>query len=394
MLQEDPNRTHLVAEPEQIAALYEGTNQPLVQPTGRSAQPAQAAVVALQDGALYDVVVALTLTESGDNIVYAGPMVAQKDLSGAIEEALNFAESMGFILDASGWPNLDEDHRAELLDRIPAFRPPAMKTAQPLERAKVADPMAAVARLFAAFCALLLVHCGGMSREQKVQASDIHQQLGDNLMAQGDPQQALKEYLTSLDYEESPEAHNGVGLIYAWSLGRPQDGEKEFKRALEMRPDYSEAQTNLGALYISRGRFGEAIPLLEKAAKDPLYKSRILAQSNLGWALYKAGQDEKGVSEIRAALQVAPKYCLGWRQLGTIYSEEGKLDDASTAFGRYAEECPDVPDAHLQSGKVLVRQAKAAQARAEFERCAVVKDEKDRPVAAECARFLKEMGTP
>ncbi|MGZ6142882.1 MAG: tetratricopeptide repeat protein, partial [Myxococcales bacterium] len=187
-------------------------------------------------------------------------------------------------------------------------------------------------------------------------------------------------------------AHNGAGLIYAWSLGRTQDGEQHFKRALEMRPDYSEAQTNLGALYIARGRFEEAIPPLEKAARDPLYKSRILAQSDLGWALYKAGQGEKGIGEIRAALQVAPKYCLGWRQLGTIYSQMNKLDDATAAFGRYAEECPDVPDAHLQSGKVLARQSKAAQARAEFERCAVVKDEKDKPVAAECARFLKEMG--
>ncbi|MGZ6143034.1 MAG: hypothetical protein ACXWLM_06830, partial [Myxococcales bacterium] len=222
MLQEDPNRTHLVAEPEQIAALYEGTNQPLVQPTGRSAQSAQAAVVALQDGALFDVVVALTLIESGENIIYAGPPVQQKDLAGAIEEALNFAESMGFILDASGWPNLDEEHRSELIDRMPAFRPPVIREAQPIERAKAADPMAAVARLLAASCALLLVHCGGLSAEQRAQAAEIHQQLGDNLLRGGDSQQALKEYLTSLDFEESPEAHNGAGLIYAWSLGRTQ----------------------------------------------------------------------------------------------------------------------------------------------------------------------------
>ena len=394
MLQEDPKRTHLAAEPGQIAALYEGTNQPMVQPAGRSAQPAQAAVVALQEGALFDVVVVLTLSETGENIVYAAPPVQQGDLAQAIEEALNFAESMGFMLDASGWSHLDEDHKAELIDRMPAFRPPIVKEAAPLERARPNDPMAAVARLFAAFCALLLVHCGGMSAEQKAKAADIHTQLGDNLLSQGDARQALKEYLAALDYDETPEAHNGVGLIDAWSLQRPQDAEKEFKRALEMRPDYSEAMTNLGALYIAQRRFDDAIPPLEKAAQDPLYKSRVLAQSDLGWALYKAGQAEKGVSQIRAALQVAPKYCLGWRQLGTIYSEQGKLDDAGAAFARYAEECPDVPDAHLQSGKVLARQAKAAQARAEFERCAVVKNDKDKPVAEQCAKLLREMGTP
>jgi Tfp pilus assembly protein PilF len=394
MLQEDRKRTHIEAEPGQIAALYEGTNQPLVQPVGRTAQSAQVAVVALQDGAIYEVVVALTLTESGENIIYTGPPVQKKNLKSALDEALNFAESMGFILDASGWPKLDGEQRSELLDRLPAFKPPELKVLEPIERAKSDDPMVAVARLFAAFCAILLVNCGGMSAEQRAQAADIHQQLGDNLLREGDPQQALKEYLQSLDYEETPEAHNGVGLIYAWSLGRPQDGEKEFKRAIEMKPDYAEAMTNLGALDIARGRFDEAIPWLEKAARDPLYKSRVLAQSDLGWALYKAGQTEKGIGEIRAALAVAPKYCLGWRQLGTIFSEQGRLDDAGTAFRRYAEECPDVPDAHLQSGKVLARQSKATQARAEFERCAVVKEDKDKPVAAECAKFLKEMGTP
>jgi Tfp pilus assembly protein PilF len=399
MLQEDAQRTHVPGDPARIAALYEATNQPLVQPAGRAAQAAQAAVVALSDRGGYDVVVALTMTESGENVIYAGGRpVPASHLPQAIEEALNFAESMGFILDALDWGNLDRAHRQELIDRLPAFRPPASRIMQAEEeKVRPTDPMTAVARLFAAFALLLGAAsggCSGLSAEQRSQAAEIHHQLGDNLMQQGDAQQALKEYMQSLDFEETPEAHHGMGLIYAWSLGRPQDAEKEFKRALEMRPDFSEAMTNLGALYISRGRFQESIPLLEKAARDPLYKARVLAQSDLGWALYKSGQREKGVGEIRAALQVAPKYCLGWRQLGSIYSEEGKLEDASAAFGRYAEECPDVGDAHLMLGKVLARRSKAAEARLEFQRCAVAKQDRDKPVAAECAKFLKEMGAP
>jgi len=394
MLQEDPERTHLTADASRIAALYEATNQPLVQPQGRSAQPARGAVVGLIDEGGFEVVVALTLAGTGENVIYTGELVSEKDLPQALEEALNFAESMGFILDASGWANLDEAHKAEMLARMSAFRKPELKAAQPAERPKATDPMAAVARLFAAFCALLLAHCSGLSSEQRAAAAEIHQQLGDNLLHEGNAQEALKEYLQSIDFEETPEAHMGVGLIYAWSLGRQQDGEKEFKRALEMRPDYSEAMTNLGALHIARGRFADAIPLLASASHDPLYKGRVLAQSDLGWALYKSGQPEKGIGEIKAALAVAPQYCLGWRQLGTIYSEQGRLDDAGAAFGKYVETCPDVGDAHLNFGKVLARQSKAQQARAEFERCAIPRDDKEKPVASECARFLKEMGAP
>lgn len=398
MLQEDPRRTHVERDPARIAALYEATNQPLVQPAGRTAQPAQAAVLALTDGGTCEVLVALTLTVTGENVLYVSGLVSEDELPQAVEEGLQFAESMGFILDASGWTSLDEAHRAELMDRLPVFRPPAARKAKAApERPQPQDSLAAVARLFAAFSLLLALGsgaCGGMSAEQRVQAADIHQQLGDNLLRDGDVQQALKEYLESLDYDETPESHLGVGLIYAWSLGRPQDGEKEFQRALEMRPDYAEAMTNLGALYISRGRFADAVPLLEKAAQDPLYKARVLAQSNLGWALYKSGQADKGIAQIRGALTVAPKYCMGWRQLGTIYADEAKLDDANAAFTRYAEECPDVPDAHLSLGKVLARQDQAARAREEFERCAVARSEKEQPVATECARFLRELGTP
>ena len=394
MLQEDPKRTHLAADPARIAAIYISTNQPVVQPVGRAAQAAQAAVVALREGPVFRVVVALTLAESGENVIYAGGPVQQRDVQQSVEEALNFAESMGFILDGTGWPNLDDAHKAEVLERTPAFWPPAEVEETHQERPKPADPMEVVARLFAAFCVLLLVSCSGLSAEQRAQGSEIHQQLGDNLLYQGDAQGAIKEYLQSLDLDETPEAHNGLGLIYWYSLGRGDDGMKEFKRALQMRPDYSEAMTNLGALYISRTQFADAIPLLEKAARDPLYKTRTVAQANLGWALYKSGQPEKGIGEIRGALAVAPKYCLGWRQLGTIYSDQGRLDQASRAFGRYAEECPDVGDAHLLFGKVLARQQRAKEARAEFERCAIPKQERDKPVASECARFLKELGTP
>ncbi|HET9752112.1 MAG TPA: hypothetical protein VFP52_04100, partial [Myxococcales bacterium] len=198
MLEEDPRRTHLPADPERIVALYEGTNQPLVQTTGRAAQPAQAAVVALRTGSLFDVVVALTLTGTGENVIYAGPPVERNGVQQALEEALDFAESMGFILDQSGFTRLGAVHRVEMLRRLPAFSPPEARPHQAKE-SHARTSMQAVARLFAAFCALLLVSCSGMSAEQRAAAAEIHQQLGDNLIHQGDAQGALKEYLSSLD---------------------------------------------------------------------------------------------------------------------------------------------------------------------------------------------------
>src|SRR5712671_545401 len=199
MLQEDPKRTHLPADASRVAGLYLSTNQPVVQPIGRTAQMAQAAVVAVRDGAVYRVLVALTLGESGENVIYAGGPVQQRDVQQSVEEALNFAESMGFILDGTGWANLDDAHKAELIERTSAFWPPADVEEVPQDRPQTTDPLAAVARLFAAFAVLLLASCSGLSPEQRAQGAEIHQQLGDNMLYQGDAQGAMKEYLQSLD---------------------------------------------------------------------------------------------------------------------------------------------------------------------------------------------------
>jgi type IV pilus assembly protein PilF len=408
MLQEDPRRTHVAAGPERIVALYESVNQATVHPSGRGAQTAQAVVVGLAEPAgapaggpaHYEVLVVLTLTQSGQNVIYAlGAPQSEADLPHAIEGALDFAESMGFILDSTGWVNLEEHHRIDLVQRLPAFRPgEARAPAAPLERTKARDPLGAVARLFAAFAILLSIStigCTGMSSEQRGKAAEIHYDLGTNLLNAGDAQGALREYRESLENDpDLPDTHNGLGLIYAYSFGQPDQAQHEFEEALKLKPDFSEARTNLGALDISRGRFAEAVPLLEKSASDTLYKDRVIAQTDLGWALYKTGATERGVRELKGALTLAPKFCIGWRQLGTIYSEQNQLEDARIAFQRYAESCPEVADAHLLSGKLLVRLARAQDAQAEFKQCAVARTERDKPVAAECARLLKELGSP
>ena len=141
MLHEDPERTHVAADPDRIAALYEATNQPLVQPMGRAAQAAKGAVLALAEEAGYEVLVALALAD-GENVIYAAPQpVSEDELPQALEEALNFAESMGFILDATEWASLDEAHKAELIERIPVFREPAPLLVEVQEISKSADPM-------------------------------------------------------------------------------------------------------------------------------------------------------------------------------------------------------------------------------------------------------------
>jgi type IV pilus biogenesis/stability protein PilW len=302
---------------------------------------------------------------------------------------------MGFILE-SGWAGLDPATKEETLRRMTAFHAPEQKdVGVAAERPKPADPLLSVARLFAAFTLLVAAAssaCSGVTAEQRRRSAEIHYDLGTNLLQNGDVQGALKEYLDAAkEDDELPQAHNALGLLYAYSLARPHDAEREFKRAIELDKDFAEARNNLGAFYMARARYAEAIPQFEVALSNALYRDRVIAESNLGWALYKIGQPEKGVRRIEAALLVAPKYCLGWRQLGTIHAERGELAAAGEAFTKYAAACPDTADAHLQAGKILARQTRAADARLEFQRCAGSRDEREAGIARECQRLLRDL---
>jgi type IV pilus biogenesis/stability protein PilW len=397
----DPTRVYLDVPPERIISLYESNNQPQVAAAGKSAQPAHATIVAAQDDDGYcEVVVALHLVGQNENVIFAGPRIAAQSVPQAIEEAVVFAESMGFMLDDLSWPRLDMPSRVAVLEKSPAFQPPqAAKQTASAERVRPKDNLAAVARLFAAF-ALLLAALGagcatGMSAEQRARSAEIHYELGTNYLTNGDSQAALREYLAAVqENPELPQPHNALGLLYGFSLARPAEAEESFRTAINLDPDYSDALNNFGAFYLSRGRFGEAIPLFEKALKSPVYAARAIAECNLGWALYKNGQPDKGIARIKGALIVAPKYCKGWKQLGTIYRERNQLDEAADAFSKYAGSCPGVADAHLESGRVLVRLSRADDAKAEFEKCSKGSPDKEAAVVAECSRLLKEMAAP
>src|SRR5207248_4022006 len=165
MFNEDPARTHATAGRDMIVALYDSTNQPLVQIPGKSAQAAQAAIVASRPGRGYEIVIALTFLESAETVLYApDQLVDDAGLPEKIEEALNFAESMGFILDSAGWAALDAERRDELRSRLPAFRAPTQqKTVAKAAVPRQQDSLAAVARLFAAFAALVTVSIAACS---------------------------------------------------------------------------------------------------------------------------------------------------------------------------------------------------------------------------------------
>jgi protein O-GlcNAc transferase len=101
-----------------------------------------------------------------------------------------------------------------------------------------------------------------------------------------------------------------------------------------------EGYLNLGYIYTKQGRFDEAIQALKKAmAMTP----RLAAEchNNLGVAHLLQGRKQEATNEFKLALQARPGYARPYFKLGTIYEEDGDLDQAIDCLEKAARTEPE-----------------------------------------------------
>jgi tetratricopeptide (TPR) repeat protein len=100
--------------------------------------------------------------------------------------------------------------------------------------------------------------------------------------------------------------------------------EAEFRKALDIRPDYYEAYNNLGMALSDQGRREEAVAAFRKAIE--LSPDSPEAYNNLG-CLFKVKKDyQQAVELFNQALSKQADYSLAYLNLGTAYEEMEKFD--------------------------------------------------------------------
>jgi len=119
------------------------------------------------------------------------------------------------------------------------------------------------------------------------------------------------------------EEHNdrGVMLYYRRELA---GAEAQFKKAIDLRPDFYEAYNNLGLAISDQGRREEAVAAFKKAVE--LSPEAPEAYNNLG-CLYKGKKDyQQAVEYFNQAIAKQSDYSLAYLNLGTAYEEMENFD--------------------------------------------------------------------
>ncbi|KAB2897449.1 MAG: tetratricopeptide repeat protein [Kofleriaceae bacterium] len=151
-------------------------------------------------------------------------------------------------------------------------------------------------------------------------------------------------------------------------LGKAGD---DFRKAVELSPDYGEAWSNLGVVANLMGEPDVGIEHLTQALSSP---ARLvnpgLTRAHLGWAYFLKGDHVSAAKELRQALQFQPGMCVATYRLGRVYFAREEWEKAAEQFQDVSDQTAcQSQEAALYLMKARLEQGLTDDARAARDAC-------------------------
>jgi DNA-binding winged helix-turn-helix (wHTH) protein/TolB-like protein/Flp pilus assembly protein TadD len=124
------------------------------------------------------------------------------------------------------------------------------------------------------------------------------------------------------------EAHATMALIFIWYEWDWSSGEAEFKRALELSPNYGTAHQGYGRALAMVGRFDEGLAELKRAQElDPL---SLIIDEEIGTAFLFARKYDEAINQVRKTLDMDARFAFAYIDLSIALEQTGKPQEAIT----------------------------------------------------------------
>jgi tetratricopeptide (TPR) repeat protein len=144
----------------------------------------------------------------------------------------------------------------------------------------------------------------------------------------------------------TPPPDAGIALENAEAFAEMGDRARalaEFRRAIEINPELTEAYLGAGELYMDEGDYGSAEPLFAQAAQ--IEPQSFDAQYNHGLALHLLDRLVEAIGAYARALRINPNSFEANLHLSTAYAQLGEFDQALPYAERTVELDPRSADA-------------------------------------------------
>lgn len=136
--------------------------------------------------------------------------------------------------------------------------------------------------------------------------------------------------------------------------------EREYKRALELNPNYATAHQWYALHFAFLGRIEEAITEIRRAQElDPL---SLITAANLGQLLYFARRYDEAIEQLRKVLDMDANFVQARYVLGAVYEQQGRYEEAIAERRRAAELSGGAAMRLASLGKAYAQAGKRAEA--------------------------------
>jgi len=149
------------------------------------------------------------------------------------------------------------------------------------------------------------------------------------------PDEALpkgkKAALKAIELDETlAEPHVSLAHVKYYYDRDWSGAEREFKRAIELNPNYPQAHHWYAIYLVWSGRTNEGLAEIRRAQElDPL---SLPISMTLGWLLCDAGRTDEGIEELRKTLEMDPTFVIAHHRLALCYERKGAYDGAITEY--------------------------------------------------------------
>lgn len=138
------------------------------------------------------------------------------------------------------------------------------------------------------------------------------------------------------------EAHSALAFVlhnYDWDWS---GAEREYQRALELNPNYSEAHHGYAVLLVAAGRNQEAVAEIRHAQElDPLLTP---VQVNVGVIYSCVGRHDEAIEQLQNTTELNPKNSYARFELGMVYLRKGMYPEAVANLEKAVAIDRDDPD--------------------------------------------------
>lgn len=201
----------------------------------------------------------------------------------------------------------------------------------------------------------------------------FHNNQGVTFLNQGDPEKALHEFKLAVELSaEFTEGWNNLGLAYLY-LNQYDKAKEAFLRSIKIDKKYATPYNHLATLYYNQGNYPEAI----KWAKDAVGKDEKYADGwyNLGIAYRELAKQtgnpkdaQAGEKAFRNATEASSRHFLSNFELGNLYADQGKYEEAMMRYKVALEIQPSAPQIWKALGNLYLKQGNNERAQWAFEK--------------------------